>query len=72
MAFLVTLAAGPRQDGLPLQPFFTNAVPGSVTLEGKPGPANTILVARIDDYITVFETVPLQLSQDGLSGTGLG
>ena len=65
LAALVSLAAGPRQDGLPPQPFFPDTVSGLVTLQGKPAPASTTLVACIDDCITVFESAPSQLSQDG-------
>ena len=65
LAALVTLAAGPRQGGLPPQPFFPDTVSGRVTLQGKPAPANTILVACIDGCIAVFESAPFQLSPDG-------
>ncbi|MCH7713646.1 MAG: hypothetical protein IIC99_08495 [Chloroflexi bacterium] len=65
LAGLVTLGAGPRQGDLPPQPFFPDTVSGRVTLQGKPAPANTTLVACIDDCITVFESAPVQLSEDG-------
>ena len=65
LAALVTLGAGPRQGGLPSQPFFPDTVSGRVTLQGKPAPANTTLVACIDDCITVFESASFSLYQDG-------
>ena len=36
-----------------------------MTLQGKPPPANTKLVACIDVCRTVFESAPVLLSQDG-------
>lgn len=65
LAALVTLGAGPRQGGLPPQPFFPDTVSGRVTLQGKPAPAGTLLVACIDDCGSVFESAPFQLSEDG-------
>lgn len=65
VAALITVGAGPKQGGLPPQPFFPDTVSGRVILQGKPAPENTRLVACIDDCSTVFESSPVLLSQDG-------
>ena len=62
---LMTLGSGPRQGGLPPQPFFADSVSGSVTLQGKPAPPGAKLVACIDDCGSVFESAPILLSNDG-------
>ncbi len=62
---LATMGAGPRQDGVPPQPFFPDSISGSVTLQGKPGPTSAKLVACIDDCSFVFESSPVLIASDG-------
>jgi len=64
-AALVMLGAGPRQGGVPPQPFGAVFFSGAVLVQGEPAPAGASLVACIDDCAKVFESQPEQLEEGG-------
>ena len=65
-AFAVSvIGAGPGQIERPPQPFFQDFFSGSVTVQGSPAPAGTLLIACIDDCQDVFESEPYSLKADG-------
>ncbi len=59
------LGAGPRQGGVPPQPFFADYFSGQVSVQGAVPPAGIRLVACIDDCLTGFESEPAPLSAGG-------
>ena len=64
LASLALLGAGPRQSGLPPQPFFADYFSGVVWLQGSPAPMGTQLVACVADCET-FQSKPILLTGDG-------
>ncbi len=65
IAGLVMLGAGPRQEGVPPQPFGAVFFSGSVSVQGESAPGGASLVACIDDCEKVFESQPEQLEAGG-------
>lgn len=59
------LGAVPNQIERPPQPFFQDFFSGSVTVQGSPAPAGTLLIACIDDCDAVFESEPYILNANG-------
>ena len=62
---LVLLGAAPAQRERPPQPFFPDFISGSVTLQGQPAPAGTVLVACIDDCDSVYQSEPKTIGANG-------
>ena len=62
---LTTLGAGPKQDGVPPQPFRPDFFSGQVSIQGEPAAAGTVLVGCVDDCGTVFESDPVQVGEGG-------
>ena len=62
---LTTLGAGPKQDGVPPQPFRPDLFSGQVSIQGVPAAAGTVLVGCVDDCDTVFESDPVQVGEGG-------
>ena len=62
---LVLLGASPAQRERPPQPFFPDFISGSVTLQGQPAPAGTVLVACIDDCESVYQSDPKTIGANG-------
>ena len=65
IAALVMLGAGPRQEGVPPQPFGAVFFSGAVSVQGESAPAGAALVACVDDCAKVFESQPEQLEEGG-------
>ena len=62
---LGTLAAVPRQDERPPQPFLPDFFSGTVLLQGSPPPAGTQLIACVDSCVSGFESEPVRLQPGG-------
>ena len=62
---LVLLGASPAQRERPPQPFFPDFISGSVSLQGQPAPAGTVLVACIDDCDSVYQSEPKTIGANG-------
>ena len=60
-----TLGTVLAQDERPPQPFFQDFFLGSVSLQGAPPPAGTLLIACVDSCVTGFESKPVQLQPGG-------
>ena len=65
MGTLTTLGAGPKQDGVPPQPFRPDFFSGQVSIQDEPAAAGTLLVGCVDDCDTVFESDPVQVGEGG-------
>ena len=59
------MGAGSRQDGSPPQPFFPELYSGLVLVQGVPAPADSELIACIDDCETVYRSAPVKTSESG-------
>ena len=62
---LFVLGAGPRQDGVPPQPYGANFFSGVVTVQGETPPARTLIVGCVADCAGVFQSAPVQTDADG-------
>ena len=61
-----TLAAVPQQGERPPQPFFQDFYSGSVTLQGAPAPAGTILIGCLVDCETRFQSKSVEIQDGGI------
>jgi hypothetical protein len=63
---LIILAAVPGQVDRPPQPFFQDFYSGTVTLQDRPAPSGTQLIACVADCVTGFQSQPVQLGIGGV------
>ena len=61
-----TLAAVPQQGERPPQPFLPDFYSGSVTLQGAPAPAGTILIGCLVDCETGFQSKSVEIQDGGI------
>ena len=62
---LFLLGAGPRQGGVPPQPYGANFFSGVVTVQGQIPAAGTQIVGCVSDCFEIFESEPVQTDSDG-------
>lgn len=63
---LINMAAVPGQADRPPQPFFQDFYSGTVTLQDRPAPAGTQLIACVADCATGFQSEPVELGVGGV------
>jgi len=62
---LFLLGAGPRQGGVPPQPYGANFFSGVVTVQGQIPSAGAQIVGCVADCIEIFQSEPVQTDADG-------
>ena len=62
---LLVLGAGPRQGGVPPQPYGANFFSGMITVQGQPPPAGTQVIGCVADCVEIFESKPVLTDADG-------
>ena len=62
---LFVLGAGPRQGGVPPQPYGANFFSGVVTVQGQSPPAGTLIIGCVADCVEIFQSEPVQTDADG-------
>lgn len=62
---LFVLGAGPRQGGVPPQPYGANFFSGVITVQGQPPPAGTQVIGCVADCGDIFESKPVLTDADG-------
>ena len=55
---LLVIGAGPRQGGVPPQPYGANFFSGVVTVQGQPPPAESRIVGCVADCAGILESEP--------------
>lgn len=64
VSLLGMLGAVPRQ-GVPPQPFYPDYFSGRVSVQGKPAPAGTQLVACVEDCVRLFQSAAVKVEREG-------
>ena len=62
---LFLIGAGPRQGGVPPQPYGANFYSGVVTVQGQTPPAGIQIVGCVADCAEIFESEPVLTDADG-------
>ena len=62
---LFVLGAGPRQGGVPPQPYGANFFSGVITVQGQTPPAGIQIVGCVADCVQIFESQPVLTDADG-------